>query len=61
MVTETVCLGISLVVQWLELRAFTAKGVGSIPGQETKILQATWCAANNNNKKKISLLKQSAE
>ena len=28
------------VVQWLELHAFTAEGVGLILGQETKILQA---------------------
>ena len=32
-------LGNSLVVQWLELGAFTAKGVGSITGWGTKILQ----------------------
>ena len=33
--------GISLVVQWLGLHAFTAEGPGSIPGQGTKISQAT--------------------
>ena len=32
-----------LVVQWLGLCAFTAEGMGSIPGQGTKILQAVWC------------------
>ena len=32
----------SPVVQWLELRAFTAKGPGSIPDQETKTPQAAW-------------------
>ena len=32
-------LGTSLAVQWLGLRALTAKGLGSIPGQETKIPQ----------------------
>ena len=37
----------SLVVQWLGLRAFTAKGLGSIPGSGTKILQATWCGQIN--------------
>ena len=37
----------SLVVQWLGLCAFTAEGPGSIPGQGTKIPQAT---ANNNKK-----------
>ena len=30
----------SLAVQWLGLRAFTAEGTGSIPGQGTKIPQA---------------------
>ena len=30
----------SLVVQWLGLHVFTAKGMGSIPGQGTKIPQA---------------------
>ena len=28
------------MVQWLELQAVTALGLGSIPRQETKILQA---------------------
>ena len=32
--------GTSLVVQWLRLRASTAGGMGSIPGQGTKILHA---------------------
>ena len=31
----------SLVVQWLGLGALTASGLGSNPGQETKIPQAT--------------------
>ena len=52
--------GNSLVVQWLGLHAFTAKGRGSIPVLGTKILQATWCSQkflffekkNNNVKKK---------
>ena len=30
--------GSSLVVQWLELCAFTAKGMGSIPGQGTNVI-----------------------
>ena len=33
-------VGDFLVVQWLGLCIFTAEGVGSIPGQGTKILQA---------------------
>ena len=32
----------SLAVQWLGLHTFTAKGVGSVPGQGTKIPQAAW-------------------
>ena len=32
----------SLVGQWLGLHAFTAKGLGSTPGQGTKTLQAAW-------------------
>ena len=32
----------SLAVQWLELHAFTRRGTGSIPGQETKIPQTAW-------------------
>ena len=31
----------SLAVQWLELGAFCAEGLGSIPGQGTKISQAS--------------------
>ena len=30
--------------------AFTAKGLGSIPGEGTKILQATWCGQKINKK-----------
>ena len=37
-----------LVVQWLGLRAFTAEGLGSVPGRGTKILQA----AQRGQKKK---------
>ena len=32
--------GNSLAVQWLGLGTFTAEGLGSVPGQGTKILQA---------------------
>ena len=38
-----------MVVQWLGLGAFIAKGMCSIPGQGTKILQAMW---HNQKKKK---------
>ena len=40
--------GNSLVVQWLGLSAFTALGLGSFPGQRTKIPQAA-----RHSKKKI--------
>ena len=33
----------SLAVQWLGLGAFTAEGLGSIPGRGTKILQGSRC------------------
>ena len=42
--------GNSLVVQWLGLQALTARGMGSIPGQRTKIPHATW---PKKKKKKI--------
>ena len=32
------------MVQWLGLGAFTAVGLGSIPGWGTKIPQAMWCS-----------------
>ena len=38
------------MVQWLELQAFTAVGLGSIPHQETKILQAIPEAKKTNPK-----------
>ena len=41
------------MVQWLGLGAFTAGAPGSIPGQETKIPQATQCG---KKKKKDSAL-----
>ena len=36
-------IGNSLMVQWLELCAFTAEGLGSIPGRAAEISQAVWC------------------
>ena len=38
----------------VRLRAFTVKGVGSIPGHRTKILQATW---SKKKKKKVIVQK----
>ena len=48
----TMYLGNSLVVQWLGLHAFTAEGVGLIPGWGTKIPQAAWCGQRKKKKKK---------
>ena len=45
----------SLAVQWLGLQALTAKGQGSIPGQGTKIPQATGCDQNQNENKNNTL------
>ena len=44
--------GTSLAVQWLRLRASTARGMGSIPGQGTKIPHATWHGQKIKKKKK---------
>ena len=38
---QSAALGTSLAVQWLGLRASTSGAMGSIPGQGTKILQAS--------------------
>ena len=38
------------MVQWLGLPAFTAEGLGSIPGRGTKILQATGSKAKKRKK-----------
>ena len=40
------------MVQWLGLCAFTPKGLGSIPGQGTKILQAAQCGQNKKKRKR---------
>ena len=41
-----------MAVQWLGLNTFTAKGLGLIPDQGTKILKAMWGAKNKTNKQK---------
>ena len=41
--TFKICIGTFLVVQWLRLHTSNADGVGSIPGQETKIPHAKQC------------------
>ena len=43
--------GTSLAVQWLKLRTSTAGGMGSIPGQGTKISHAARCGQNKNKNK----------
>ena len=40
----------SLVVQWLRLSASNARGMGSIPGQGTKIPHAMWHSQNKQTK-----------
>ena len=40
-------IGTSLEVQWLRFWASNARDVGSIPGWETKIPQATWHSQKN--------------
>ena len=45
-------MGTSLVIQWLGLSAFTAEGLGSIPGLGIKILQAS--RSGKKKKKKMS-------
>ena len=42
------------MVQWLGLYAFTAKGLGSIPGWGTKIQQAVWCGQKKKKKKTLN-------
>ena len=46
------CYGTSLTVQWLGHQASTAGGMGSIPGQETKILDDVWPSQKKIGKKK---------
>ena len=48
-------MGNSLAVQWLGLHALNVEGLGSIPGQGTKIPQAVW---HGQKKKKTPTDKQ---
>ena len=41
----------SLVVKWLRLLASTAGGLGSIPGQGTKISHMVWTHKTNKTEK----------
>ena len=45
-----ISLGTSPVVQWLDLCASTAGGMGSIPSWGTKILQAMWHSQEKKKK-----------
>ena len=38
------------MIQWLGLGPFIAMGLDLIPGQVTKILQATWCSEKKKKK-----------
>ena len=49
-------LGNSQAVQWLGVRASTAGGTGSIPGQRTKIPRATKRGQKKKRKKKVRRL-----
>ena len=55
LMTEKKTLGTSLVVQWLRLLAPNAGGMGPIPGQGTKIPQATWRDQKKEKRKEDSL------
>ena len=46
--------GISPVVQWLRLHASNAGGMGSIPGQGTKIPHASQCGQIEKKKKRTT-------
>ena len=48
--------GTSLAIQWLGVFPFTAEGVGSIPGQGTKIPQVAHAAKKKKNVNGILLL-----
>ena len=48
--------GNSLAVQWLGLRASTARGSGSIPGWETKIPQAAQCSQKKKKRNWTTIL-----
>ena len=48
--------GISPVVQWLRLHASNAGGMGSIPGQGTKIPHASQCGQIEKKKKEPQLM-----
>ena len=54
-------LGTSLAVQWVRLHAANAEGMGSIPGQGTKIPHAVKCSQKINNNSNFKIKKQKTE
>ena len=46
----------SSVVSWLRLYTFTAGNMGSIPGQETRLLLATWYSKKRKKGKRKKML-----
>ena len=46
------------MVQWLGLHTFTAKGPGSSPGRETKVLRAVWPGQKRKKKKRQTTTKK---
>ena len=49
---ESGTLGTSLVIQWLRLHSCIVGGMGSIPGEGSKIPRAAWCSQKNRERKK---------
>ena len=47
---KNMAVGKCLVVQWLGLRALTAKGLGSVPARGTKVPFATWWGQKKKKK-----------
>ena len=52
---KTLDLGDSLMVQWLSLCTFTAKGLGLMPGRGTEIPQAMGCGKKKPQKTSLGL------
>ena len=50
-----------MVVQWLGLRASTARDPGSIPGPGTKILHAVWCGQKEKKKSETERERESGK
>ena len=50
-ISKRIKIGNSLAIQWLGLCTLISKGLGSIPGQGTKIPQAMWSSQKENREK----------